>query len=358
MASRAWFSSHILLLLAVATAGLSLFLLAIADGFRPLGYGFWLASLIAGAGIVRGIITIVRRKRLGTLTNAFAFGTAVAVVFNVIMMGMGALLGLLSQMQFHRGRQLRRGARVLLPPVAPGGAYCQVPLGTLSLDCDRAALASQWRENGRTEHASVAAFAQHTLSLIALGAPPRLIADAQRDALDEIRHTELCFSLARAIDGVESGPGAFAEAREQTALPASRGLSLSSLAVHSLIDGALHEGVSARIVARLARSTESPVITRVLKEIAADEGRHAAHGWDVVEWCVAEGGTAVLRALEGALRTLPASMSSPLPSAARDGSWERFGIHGEALERSEYEKARAELVRRVTRLREARLLAA
>lgn len=27
----------------------------------------------------------------------------------------------------------------------------------------------------------------------------------------------------------------------------------------------------------------------ILKEIAADEGRHAAHGWDVVAWCLAEG---------------------------------------------------------------------
>jgi hypothetical protein len=213
-----------------------------------------------------------------------------------------------------------------------------------------AAVAAQWRENGRTEHASVAAFARLTLDLMALGAPPALVPAANRDALDEIRHTEICFSLARALDGKGESPSAFPEASRARTLPASRTLALAALAVDSLVDGALHEWVSARVIGRLVRRCEQPQIRAVLKEIAADEGRHAAHGWDVVAWCLAEGGSAVADALRGALKALPREARSPLPEAAWDGAWERLGIHGHALAKQEFAAGRAALVRRVERM--------
>ena len=125
---------------------------------------------------------------------------------------------------------------------------------------------------------------------------------------------------------------------------------MAELAVTSLIDGALHEGVSARIIARLGRRCENHQICGVLKQIAADEGRHAAHGWDVVEWCLAQGGDSVAHALTGAARALPKRMRSNLPSAAQSGAWEPWGIHGEALEAAEYAAARADVVQRVQKL--------
>ncbi len=88
----------------------------------------------------------------------------------------------------------------------------------------------------------------------------------------------------------------------------------------------------------------------MLKELAADEGRHAAHGWEVVAWCLAEGGEAVAGALRGAVAALPETMRSPLPEAARGGGWERLGIHGHALEAEELAEARAALVARVERM--------
>jgi hypothetical protein len=117
--------------------------------------------------------------------------------------------------------------------------------------------------------------------------------------------------------------------------------------VDSLIDGALHEGVSARIIAKLARRCDVPAIRATLKSIAADEGRHAAHGWAVAESCLAEGGTPVAQALLGAIRVLPRQMHSQLPELAADGGWEPWGIHGHGLEAEEYQGARAHLVERV-----------
>ena len=275
----------------------------------------------------------------------------------------GALLALFSQ-SGGRGRQLRRFGRVLLPTLQPGDAWWR---GHAPVDVDasvRDDLAARWRENAKTEHASVAAFARLTLDLVALGAPPDLLASAQSDGLDEIRHAQLCLALATAIDGRHVSPSPFPAALRARTLPRTRTLALAALAVDSLVDGALHEGVSARVIARLARTAEAPAIRELLARLAADEGRHAANGWHVVDWCVREGGAPVVRALEGAVRTLPSRPASAArtpagaqvaaPHAPQDGSWERWGIPGRSLEAEEYAKARAHVARRVSALTEAR----
>lgn len=251
---------------------------------------------------------------------------------------------------FSRGRQLREHGRALLPPVLPGEGWGGIPQAVAVAPVARPALAAQWRENGRTEHASVGAFARLTLDLLALGAPPALIADANRDALDEIRHTELCFSLARALDGQALAPGPFPAAATARTLPRTRVLALAQLAATSLVDGALNEGVSARVIGQLARRCEDPAIRAILAEIAADEWRHAAHGWDVVRWCLDEGGALVGTALRGAALAIPTTPRPSSPAAALDGSWERHGIHGAALERREYTRTRADLLRRLDAL--------
>jgi len=270
----------------------------------------------------------------------------------------GVFAAFVSALAFGRGRQLRRRGEILLPALENASTWTtetkQLDLTddvTIAEDV-RPALAAQWRENGRSEHASVAAFARLTLDLVALGAPPALIADAQRDALDEIRHAELCFSLAEGLDGRAVSPGAFREAQTARTLPSMRTPALATLAVDSLIDGALHEGVSAAVVAELARRTEVPTIRDMLVEIARDEGRHAAHGWDVALWCIDQGGELVLAAVRGALVGLPKTMNTNLPAEAKSGAWERYGIMGEELEREAYARMLVNLERRVARLGE------
>jgi len=309
---------------------------------------FALATIAAVVGVVSGIVSLgrARGRSLG-----WRLGIILASVGNLAMTAIGALAALISLTGFSRGRQLRRFGRVILPPVEANQAWSGTSMQLGVPESARAGLAAAWRENARTEHASVAAFARLTLDLMALGAPPELVASANRDALDEIRHTELCFSLARALDGASQGPGPFPEPRRARTLSRIRTLALAQLAVDSLIDGALHEGVSARVIAKLARRCGEPAIRSVLKEIAADEGRHTAHGWDVVEWCLAEGGTSVAQALLGATGVLS---RRPAPNSPRDdvadGSWERWGIHGQALAAEEYQAARDEITQRVLEL--------
>ena len=334
-------------------AGAALFIAATfftgGNRYVVLAFGGLCTALFAiGAG--RAVVALLRMRKAQTPVPAKAVALVVAFPFLVggFFSFLGAAVTLLSTMGFARGRQLRRHGKILLPPVEAGGLWAHLPLQASASEALRDALAARWRENGRTEHASVAAFARLTLDLMVLGAPPSLIEAANRDAKDEIRHTELCFSLARALDGKTESPGAFRGAQYARSLPASRTLALARLAVDSLVDGALHEGVSARVLARLTRRCEEPTVREALRELAADEGRHAAHGWDVVEWCLAEGGQPVAHALRGAINALPEQINSDLPPGAREGEWERHGIHGAALEAEEHARAREGLVRRVS----------
>lgn len=316
---------------------------------RFLPEGRWVGRMAGGVFAVAalgGLALGVRSLGLMVRARPWEFTPlSIVVVLNfgpqLLAIFLGGLLALFGDVPFSRGRQLRRFGQVLLPRLQPDVMWPHLALAVAIPADVVAGLAAQWRENGRNEHASVAAFAQLTQQLMALGAPPALLKAANQDALDEIRHAELCFSLAQALDGKAVGPAPFPEA----VLP--QRLTLAQLAVSSLHEGALLEGVSARVVARLALVCEVPEIAAILKEIAADEGRHAAHGWHVVQWCVAKGGEPVRRALAKAVLELPKAIHSAMPASAGQGEWQRFGITGHALEAEEFGKARADLVRRV-----------
>lgn len=354
---RPWALSVRLLVFGVTTVALSALVVLGLKSAEVESVGPYLVVGLVSAVVVlriaiRGVIATFRDAGAGSggaLTALSVIGS-LAVLLGHLGLALGAgYVALISVLGGARGRQLRRRGRVLLPPVVAqaswAGALDPTPVA-LGPDAP-AGLADEWRENGRTEHASVAAFAHLALDLVALGAPPRLIAMANQDGLDEIRHTEACFALARRLDGRAAGPASFPDARRVPRLPRSRPLALAKLAVDSLVDGALNEGVSARSLARLAERCDAEPIRVVLKQLAADEGRHAAHGWDVVEWCLAEGGWVVESALAGALRALPAGQRSSRPEAAAGGAWERWGIPGHALEQAEYRAARAHLVARL-----------
>ena len=208
-----------------------------------------------------------------------------------------------------------------------------------------------WRDNGRLEHASVAAFAQLTVSLMAVGAPPKLIRDAQQDSIDEIEHTQICFAVARAIDGQAIAPAAFPEARAQKRLfTGSRRLALAQIALDALADGVLNEGVAARLLAELAQRCELEEVKPWLTKMAADESRHAAHSWEIVEFCLEQGGLTVAAALRSACTRLPERLPSTLPADAHDGAWSTWGVHSLAMEEAAFAKTRRNVERKLNAL--------
>ncbi len=335
------------LCVAVGTLPLVWGVIEATDSRAVAAVGFAATTLASLVGTWFAAVTIFRAISARPRHAGYiGLGGAALLVVHGGMALLGMLAALLSTVG-GRGRQLRRFGRVLLPRLVPGSDWSRGVEPVEIEEGARAGLAAQWRENARTEHASVGAFAGLTMDLLALGAPPELLASAHRDGLDEIRHAQMCLALATAIDGIDQSPAPFPESRRARALPRTRVFALARLAVDSLVDGVLHEGVSARTLARLARLAEVPPIRETLAVLAADEGRHAAHAWHVVQWCVREGGEPVVHALQGATRVLAEHPQYGVREEARGGAWERWGIPGRTIEEEEYAAARASVVRRV-----------
>lgn len=147
----------------------------------------------------------------------------------------------------------------------------------------RSSLGQLWVEDALMEHASIASFAQFTLDLMRLGAPPDLLRDSQLAGLDEIEHSRIAFTIAERLTGVGLGPSE---------------LPLGALEAHDLnqaIAAAIHEGcvgetLAACLLSEQARRCTDPFIAEQLKRIAEDELRHAELAWRFVAWSLQSAG--------------------------------------------------------------------
>jgi hypothetical protein len=193
------------------------------------------------------------------------------------------------------GRPLTVAGEVRTAPLGPRTGWGSPALDAPTLDAPtRRAVAEGWAHDARMEHASVAAFAELALELLALGAPAHLVRAAHAARGDEIRHAELSFALAAAHAGVQVGPGP---------LPIAGALgevSLVALARAAAREGCVGETVAALIAAEQRDRAVDPTARAALEEIAADEARHAAFSWQLVAWALREGGAPVRVALDEA----------------------------------------------------------
>ena len=218
------------------------------------------------------------------------------------------------------GRPFLIAGRQTLAAAESTGAWasdgCLVPSLTGLTPARRRALAEQFRDAALMEHASIAAFARFTLELLALGAPPSLVADATSAMADEQRHAAACFALASAYAGSPVGPGALDV----------RGcldrVELEHVVVTTFLEGCIGETVAAMEARESAHHVADPVLERTLSAIAADEARHAALAWRFVKWALALGGerTELLlrRELESALARANDAASRLSPTATLD----------------------------------------
>jgi len=172
------------------------------------------------------------------------------------------------------GRALRVNGKVVTAPLGRSQDWSgghQPELSGLS-SAARAALALHWHQTALAEHASVPAFSRLSLTLMALGAPGRLVDAAHRAAREEIQHARIAFSLASAYGGTEVAPGPLTELANAPAITAT---SLRALAAESLIDGCLMEGFGAAVIeAGRVRTADRP-LRAVLAAIAREEASHA-----------------------------------------------------------------------------------
>lgn len=169
-----------------------------------------------------------------------------------------------------------------------------------------AALARAWEQDALEEHASIAAFSRFSLHLLSIGAPPDMIRDAHRAAIDEIRHAEAAFALAQRYGHQGVGPGRL---RVDDALDA---LTLAEIAELTAEEGCVGETLGAILAGEQASLASDPVAHGVLRGLARDELRHAELAWRFVRWAVEAGGEDVLAAVtRGIRRAAAGTLAAP-----------------------------------------------
>lgn len=252
--------------------------------------------------------------------------TVVAVVTGSVL-GSGATIAMIFvillafiQSTTQVGRPLRvRGRKVKTPvetaPVDAGWSELPgAPAAPAPVPAElRPELARIWTEEAQLEHAAIAAFSKLSLELMALGAPPALVARTHRAALDEVEHARLCFAMASAYAGHPLGPAPLREALVGDTADLRR------LARESLLDGCIGEGMAAEMARLGAEHARDPEVVRVMKVQAADERSHAELSWAMVEWCLGHGGEALRRELLAALGEARMPACHDLPEHGRVG---------------------------------------
>jgi len=213
----------------------------------------------------------------------------------------------------------------------------------------RHAVVEHWTRAAQMEHASVAAFSRFSLQLLAVGAPPSLLEDAHRAALDEIKHAELCFSLATLYAGQSVGPGPLpVDARALTSW------SLLEAAVGTVEEGCVGETIAALEAQVAADLAQDEAVRAVQRRVYEDESRHAELAWRFVRWAAQVGGAPLRAALRDAFeRTLTRfEGATPLESIHE----QRLEAHGILSERRKH-LLRAQIMNEVIRPALASLLA-
>ena len=218
------------------------------------------------------------------------------------------------------------------------------PEGTLDVTAlslaAREVLAAHWEREAAFEHASIAAFAHASLTLLAAGAPPDLVAATHAAALDEIEHARLSYALASAYGGVRRGPGR---------MPASRATgdgSLATIGVDTLLDGCAGEATAALALREAATTAEDGAVRMILERIAEDEERHAELAWKTVAWALRAGGEEVTRRLVEGTAMLRSELDRPWftmrPASGLDLS--AHGVLGEDARQAIRRRAIGEVV--------------
>ena len=275
---------------------------------RPFGVLCWVAGAQAASGVAAVIGGVVARRRSG-------LGGSIGAILTGVLFGSLGLLGIWLFAALNGpasggfitfgawGRPLRVRGRIVHPRTlaADGWARGAAP-ACAGLDAHtRRTLARWWLADARKEHASVPAFARLAWQLVALGAPADLVERAYASGAQEIEHARRCFALVTAYAGEPCGVMPMPELHGDAI-----GTDLVRLATESLVDGGFIEDLNSDAAELALTRATDPAVRDLLATIVRDERAHAQLAWDLVAWCLAEGGAPVAAALREAAAALPA----------------------------------------------------
>ena len=279
-------------------------LFTLSDPFNVL-------ACVAVAQAISGIAAVVwalrwRRRTQGRVTGEVVTG----LVFGVLGLLGAPLFWLLGAAASSGGgfgfgawgRPLRVRGRVVHPRIRASDEWARgaAPDVRRLSPVAREALAAWWLRDAQKEHASVPAFARLAWQLTALGAPAELIERTYEAGRQEIEHARRCFALVTAYRGAPVGVTAMPELHTGDVTT-----DLVRLARESLVDGCFIEDLNADAAALAAERATDPAARHLCATIAVEERAHAELAWDLVAWCVREGGVAVERAVLAAAGDIP-----------------------------------------------------
>ncbi len=198
-----------------------------------------------------------------------------------------------------------------------------------------APFAAHLRAMGALEHASIPAVSRMALDLVALGAPPDLIADAHVAALDEVRHARFALGLAKALDGRDESPGPLP-------LPVVEpGADVAKLAIETVVDGCVQETIGSALIRASARACTVPSLARALAAVADDEERHGVLAFRVARFLIGRLAPHARAEVEATIRAVVTSWSS---SPSKQPAPPELGLLDPEAERAYAAEALAKVV--------------
>lgn len=296
--------------------GIAVFWTGIAMNQNP----FWVLLPIALVQCIfgiRGVIFGIKAMRRAATVPASSVAAVMAYGVFALLGLLGVPLFLLGGALFHSGigiagwgRPLRVRGKMVHPSIRVGDEWTRGESPDVSaLDgATRAALAAWWLQDAKKEHASVPAFSKISWQLAALGAPAELLERCHVAALEEVDHTRRCFALVAAYAGRSSTVEAMPELNAAWTAPADP---VVAMALDSLVDGCLTEDLNADAAGLALSRAQDPAVRGVVERITRDERSHAELAWEIVAWCVRQGGARVADAVRAELDRLP--QRGPIP---------------------------------------------
>jgi hypothetical protein len=162
----------------------------------------------------------------------------------------------------------------------------------------------EWTRQAIGEHASIASFCSFTLQLLTNRAPPHLVEASLRAALDELNHATAAFEIASQRASNRFGSSGEGVRIEPGALPPTSlrfEQNLTALGVATAREGCIDETLSALLMAAevvvegrrsssIADKVDGLQILQTKRQIAWEEGSHAALAWKTILWiCQTDG---------------------------------------------------------------------
>jgi len=200
------------------------------------------------------------------------------------VLALGVVQGFISIVDAMLGRPLRIKGKYVVADIEEGEGWSEGESPNISgLDEDTcAALEALWLQNARGEYAGIPAFSRISIQLASLGAPAKLIQWSHKAAMDEIKHTSLCFAMAE---------GYGKRAYKVKPMPELLDIELKSktniiqvLIEESVVDGCLLEMFFSDVASESARECNDLVVKKVFEQIAEDEKSHADFSWEILKW--------------------------------------------------------------------------